>query len=195
MQLGRCLDAVRWNQAHPEQRARVVPFRDSKTTRLFKDFFSGWGRTTMIATANPSSVDHDETAHALRFAALAREVRCVSKVNSGLAAKQPPSNATESSGSEKSAEQEEEEEAPQAMELDQQQDQEQSETDEEESLLDQIYVLKKRLIASERARAETEQNIRCELSDEMSAHVQSLETMYRTQFDQERARSQQLAER
>ncbi|KMS93779.1 hypothetical protein BVRB_028040, partial [Beta vulgaris subsp. vulgaris] len=81
MQLGRCLEVVRWNQQHSDCKARPVPWRDSKISRLFKDYLvGGWGRAVMVATVNPDPVDHDETCHALKFAALASEVESISKV-------------------------------------------------------------------------------------------------------------------
>lgn len=48
MTFGRCLEALRWNQQHsnPTQQ-RQVPFRDSKLTRLFQDYFIGNGKAVM----------------------------------------------------------------------------------------------------------------------------------------------------
>jgi hypothetical protein len=39
-----------------------------------------WGRTVMIANANPCERDYDETLHALKYAAIAREVRLLPRV-------------------------------------------------------------------------------------------------------------------
>ena len=36
MNLGRCLEALRWNQVNPNKVAHVVPFRHSKLTRIFQ---------------------------------------------------------------------------------------------------------------------------------------------------------------
>lgn len=58
-----------------------VPYRDSTLTRLLRDPLSGMGRTVMIATANSSPNDYDENAQALKYAALARQIRCAHKVD------------------------------------------------------------------------------------------------------------------
>jgi hypothetical protein len=87
-----CLDAMRYNHklvvaaeakksTNPPQ-LRMIPFRESKLTRLFSDALGGSapGAVAMIVNAGPSVKDRDETAHALRYGAIAREVRIVSKV-------------------------------------------------------------------------------------------------------------------
>ncbi|CAH8613576.1 unnamed protein product [Heterobilharzia americana] len=71
--LGRCIEAVRYNQVHPDN-PKLVPYRDSKLTRLFQGFFTGQGRACMIVNASPNPELFGETLHALRFAALAKQV-------------------------------------------------------------------------------------------------------------------------
>ncbi|VDP68227.1 unnamed protein product [Echinostoma caproni] len=71
--LGRCIDCLRYNQAHPEN-PKLVPYRDSKLTRLFQGFFTGRGKACMIVNASPSPDLFDETLHALRFSALAKQI-------------------------------------------------------------------------------------------------------------------------
>lgn len=39
----------------------MVPYRDSKLTLLFKNYFEGHGRIKMILCINPSAVEFDET--------------------------------------------------------------------------------------------------------------------------------------
>lgn len=53
---------------------RVVPFRESKLTRLFQNFLLGQGRACMIINANMCASSFDETAHVLKFSAITREV-------------------------------------------------------------------------------------------------------------------------
>jgi kinesin family protein 20 len=74
MQLGRCLEVLRQNQLRP-QHPQPVPFRDSNVTRLFQDYLTGYGRTVMLTTVSGAQADFDETAHALRYAAIAREIK------------------------------------------------------------------------------------------------------------------------
>nr|CAH8843564.1 unnamed protein product [Trichobilharzia regenti] len=71
--LGRCIECLRYNQLHPDN-PKLVPYRDSKLTRLFQGFFTGQGRACMIVNASPNPELYDETLHALRFAAIARQV-------------------------------------------------------------------------------------------------------------------------
>ena len=52
----------------PPARRHLVPFRESKLTRMFGDSFGGStvGATVMIVNAAPSTGDFDETLHALK---------------------------------------------------------------------------------------------------------------------------------
>lgn len=73
--LGRCLEALRWNQSHPANNRMVVPFRESKITRLFQSALTGsGGRTVMIVNVSPCAKDLDETVHALKYSSIAKEV-------------------------------------------------------------------------------------------------------------------------
>ena len=40
---------------------QIVPYRDSKLTLLFKRYFDGEGKVSMIVCLNPRSSDYDET--------------------------------------------------------------------------------------------------------------------------------------
>jgi kinesin family member 20 len=110
MNLGHCLEAMRQNQRVlnsqasivqaeniPENRVRAVhkrpsslaqrkivtvPFRQSRLTRLFQHSLET-GAAVMIANVSPASKDADETIHALRRAAIAREVTVVASKNRG----------------------------------------------------------------------------------------------------------------
>mmetsp|Transcript_49887 Transcript_49887/g.97841 ORF Transcript_49887/g.97841 Transcript_49887/m.97841 type:complete len:1226 (-) Transcript_49887:256-3933(-) len=83
MKLGRCLEILRFNQLQTNPaRHKIVPFRESQITRMFRDSLCGWGRTVMITNANPNPDDFDETVHALKYAAIAKEIRCEAKVDS-----------------------------------------------------------------------------------------------------------------
>lgn len=53
----------------------MIPFRESKLTRIFSGFFMGQGKAVMIANASPSDYTFDETLHVLKFSALAKKVR------------------------------------------------------------------------------------------------------------------------
>ncbi|EKX39990.1 hypothetical protein GUITHDRAFT_50888, partial [Guillardia theta CCMP2712] len=74
MNLGRCLEALRWNQINPNRVAHVVPFRHSKLTRIFQDHFLNASKMVMIVAANPNPSDFDEARQALTYGAIAKEI-------------------------------------------------------------------------------------------------------------------------
>src|SRR5690606_6718079 len=74
MTFGRVVSTLRDNQTLPAHAQQVVPFRESKLTRLVQDFFLRSGRAMMIVNVTPAVPDYDETLHVLRFSALAKEV-------------------------------------------------------------------------------------------------------------------------
>jgi hypothetical protein len=59
MTLRTCLEILRENQLYGAN--KMVPYRDSKMTLLFKNFFDGEGQVEMIVCLNPSVEDYDET--------------------------------------------------------------------------------------------------------------------------------------
>ena len=40
---------------------QMVPYRDSRLTHLFKNYFDGEGKVRMVVCVNPSSNEYDET--------------------------------------------------------------------------------------------------------------------------------------
>jgi len=40
---------------------QMVPYRDSRLTHLFKNYFDGEGKVKMVVCVNPSAVEYDET--------------------------------------------------------------------------------------------------------------------------------------
>ena len=39
----------------------MVPYRDSKITHLFKNYFDGEGKVRMVVCVNPKAEEYDET--------------------------------------------------------------------------------------------------------------------------------------
>ncbi|XP_021197081.1 kinesin-like protein KIF23 [Helicoverpa armigera] len=72
MTLRTCLEALRENQISGTN--NMVPYRESKITHLFKNFFEGEGQVRMVVCANPRAEDYDETLQVMRFAEMAAEV-------------------------------------------------------------------------------------------------------------------------
>ena len=52
-----------------------MPYRDSRITHLFKNFFEGEGKVKMVVCVNPMAADYDETLHVMKFAEVTQEVR------------------------------------------------------------------------------------------------------------------------
>lgn len=79
MTLGKCIETMRYNQMIEgkegfENKMKMVPFRESKLTRLFQDFFLGNGKATMVVNISSNSTDYEQTSQALSFATIAKHV-------------------------------------------------------------------------------------------------------------------------
>lgn len=66
--------------AHRRGDEHVVPFRESKLTRLFQNYLVGKGkgvrrgRITMVVNVSNSAAVFDETVHVLKFSAITSKV-------------------------------------------------------------------------------------------------------------------------
>eukprot|EP00873_Tetraselmis_striata_P027299 jgi/Tetstr1/447563/TSEL_034942.t1 len=79
MTLGRCMEALRWNQRHPEAEPKLVPYRESKVTHIFRDVLHGWGRLVLSVCVSPAAADYDETHRVLKYAQLATQISQLSR--------------------------------------------------------------------------------------------------------------------
>ncbi|EIW67429.1 hypothetical protein TREMEDRAFT_33924 [Tremella mesenterica DSM 1558] len=83
MVLGQCLEVLRSNQqklATPippgsKRKLAMVPFRHSKLTEIFQNFFVGDGRAVVMVHVNPYDTGFDENSHVMRFSAIARDIQ------------------------------------------------------------------------------------------------------------------------
>lgn len=57
MTLRNCLELLRENQKGAN---KMIPYRDSRLTHLFKTYFEGEGQVSMIVCVNPQGDDYDE---------------------------------------------------------------------------------------------------------------------------------------
>uniref|UniRef100_A0A7S3E9P1 Kinesin-like protein n=1 Tax=Rhodosorus marinus TaxID=101924 RepID=A0A7S3E9P1_9RHOD len=73
MNLARCLEVLKENQKRQDGKKHLVPYRQSRLTRLFQPSLET-GSAVMIANISPLLRDSDETIHALSCAALACQV-------------------------------------------------------------------------------------------------------------------------
>ncbi|XP_060031607.1 kinesin-like protein KIF23 isoform X1 [Erinaceus europaeus] len=72
MTLRTCMEVLRENQMSGTN--KMVPYRDSKLTHLFKNYFDGEGRVRMIVCVNPKAEDYEESLQVMRFAEVTQEV-------------------------------------------------------------------------------------------------------------------------
>uniref|UniRef100_A0A671SUF7 Kinesin-like protein n=1 Tax=Sinocyclocheilus anshuiensis TaxID=1608454 RepID=A0A671SUF7_9TELE len=72
MTLRTCIEVLRENQMCGTN--KMVPYRDSKVTHLFKNYFDGEGKVRMVVCVNPKADDYEETLLVMRFAEMTQEV-------------------------------------------------------------------------------------------------------------------------
>ncbi|CAG8714193.1 149_t:CDS:2, partial [Acaulospora morrowiae] len=65
----------------PNRDNRVVPYRDTKLTRLLQDSFGGSAHTLMIACVSPEECDRAVTLDTLRYASLTRNIKNIPSKN------------------------------------------------------------------------------------------------------------------
>ncbi|XP_058831630.1 kinesin-like protein KIF23 [Topomyia yanbarensis] len=86
MTLRTCLEILRENQMTGS--SKMVPYRESKITHLFKNYFDGEGQVRMIVCVNPRAEDYDETVQVMKFAEMSQDVHIArstsTKVDAGL---------------------------------------------------------------------------------------------------------------
>ena len=75
MTLRACIESLRENQKNQDGGNKMVPYRDSKLTHLFKNYFDGDGKVRMVVCLNPRTEDFDESVHVMRFAEMTQEVK------------------------------------------------------------------------------------------------------------------------
>uniref|UniRef100_A0A914DVQ0 Kinesin-like protein n=1 Tax=Acrobeloides nanus TaxID=290746 RepID=A0A914DVQ0_9BILA len=62
-------------------KAKHIPYRDSKLTRLLQDSLGGNTKTVMIACISPSDNNHDESLSTLRYANRAKNIKNKPRIN------------------------------------------------------------------------------------------------------------------
>ncbi|XP_068187431.1 kinesin-like protein KIF20A [Antennarius striatus] len=174
--LGRCIAALRHNQNNKTRPPQVVPFRDSKLTRVLQGFFCGRGTSSMVVNITPCASVYDETLQALKFSAIATQLIHGPSTKTRVAyilslLHQPAGNGNEST----------------VMEED--------ETDMEdgdmtmldnEALLQAIDVLKKEVQRQREERGVLEANVREQVVSEMMEVITEMQDGFRDTLEAER---------
>ena len=70
--LGKCLEAMRNNSNY--RKKVLIPFRESKLTQVFQEYFFHNHTITMITNINPRKEDCDESVRALNFSCICKEI-------------------------------------------------------------------------------------------------------------------------
>jgi kinesin family member 5 len=65
-------------------KAKHVPYRDSKLTRILQESLGGNSRTTLVINCSPSSYNEAETLSTLRFGIRAKSIKNTARVNAEL---------------------------------------------------------------------------------------------------------------
>ncbi|XP_057216807.1 kinesin-like protein KIF20A isoform X2 [Triplophysa rosa] len=179
--LGRCITALRHNQTNKSRPPLVVPFRDSKLTRVLQSFFCGHGRSCMVVNINPCASTYDETLQALKFSAIATQLvhgPCsktrVAYILSLLREQQAPQNDTTL--------------------LEEEEEEEEEESDEEgditmfdpEGLLKAIDVLKREVLRQRQEKEELEVKVREEVCAEMMEVISRMQDDFSETLENER---------
>ncbi len=71
--LGKCMEALKHNSIYMNK--KIVPFRESKLTMLFQEYFTCDQNILMITNINPRKEDFEETMRALNYSCIAKEIK------------------------------------------------------------------------------------------------------------------------
>lgn len=162
MTLGKCLESIRNKQAR-KSNTKIVPYRDSKLTRMFKFYLEGKGSTSMVVNVANLNSTFDETAHALKFSAMARQVTAgpiISKIDTGINRLQREIESAYQDDIE---------------DLDAY----------NTTLLDMLQEVKQQLFEAQCQASETEERVRAEVAEEMASQMAELEERYENALAQQ----------
>ncbi|XP_051789913.1 kinesin-like protein KIF20A isoform X2 [Erpetoichthys calabaricus] len=174
--LGRCIAALRQNQQ--QKTKQVVPFRDSKLTRVFQGFFCGRGKSCMIVNINQCASLYDETLHALKFSAIATQLIHSLPSKSRVAYIQSLLKEQGLRTSEGTTEIDES--------CDESVDCDDSVYPDAEALLNAIEILQDKLIHERQEKESLESRIRDEVFNEMMEHINERERQFSEMLENER---------
>ncbi|XP_069828966.1 kinesin-like protein KIF20A isoform X2 [Dendropsophus ebraccatus] len=187
--LGRCIAALRQNQQN-KLRQNMVPFRDSKLTRVFQAFFTGRGKSCMIVNINQCASTYDETLHAMKFSAIASQLVQAPPVKLNLPTiqsliKESSILANRSYTDDEDAEEGSDEEDSSDTDIT---------TFNKEELLQVIENLKQLLIKKSQENLDLEANIRKEVCNDMMEIMQQQKTQFSETMEDERELLEEMYE-
>ncbi|XP_074739991.1 kinesin-like protein KIF20A [Strix uralensis] len=187
--LGRCIAALRQNQ-QSRLKQTVVPFRDSKLTRVFQGFFTGRGRSCMIVNINQCASTYDETLYVAKFSAIASQLVQAPPTKLGLPSIQSiikEHNRRTSQGLEADGKEEVESEDDSKDEAD-------VSMYEKEDLLRVVEAARELLVRERQEKLQLEMRLREEICNEMLEHMQQKEQWCSQHVDAQKELLEELYE-
>ncbi|NXF71971.1 KI20A protein, partial [Sclerurus mexicanus] len=186
--LGRCIAALRQNQ-QSRLKQMVVPFRDSKLTRVFQGFFTGRGRSCMIVNINQCASAYDETLYVAKFSAIASQLVQAPPTKLGLASLQSiikehdrrTSQVAEANEEVESEDEDTEDEADVSMY-------------ERKDLLRAVEAARELLVQERLKKLQLEMHLREEICNEMLEHMQQKEQWWSQYVDVQKEQLEELYE-
>ncbi|KAM4677885.1 kinesin-like protein KIF20A isoform 2-T2 [Discoglossus pictus] len=182
--LGRCITALRQNQ-QLKLRQNMVPFRDSKLTRVFQGFFTGRGRSCMIVNINQCASTYDETLHAMKFSAIASQLVQAPPVKLFLPAIQSLMKENSTLANQSCSEEDDDD------------DSEESDNEADVTMFnreDLLKVVEKMLIKERQEKLNLEMEIRNEVCTEMTKLMQEQTAQYTESLEAEREKLEEMYE-
>ncbi|NXA46323.1 KI20A protein, partial [Nothocercus julius] len=186
--LGRCIAALRQNQ-QSKLKQTVVPFRDSKLTRVFQGFFTGRGRSCMIVNINQCASTYDETLYVAKFSAIASQLVQAPPTKVGLPSIQSiikEHSRRTSQGPEVMAKEVESE--------DDSEDETEITMYEKEDLLRIVDAARELLVQERQEKLQLEMRLREEICNEMLEHMQQKEQWCSQHVDAQKELLEELYE-
>ncbi|NWR82598.1 KI20A protein, partial [Furnarius figulus] len=186
--LGRCIAALRQNQ-QSRLKQMVVPFRDSKLTRVFQGFFTGRGRSCMIVNINQCASAYDETLYVAKFSAIASQLVQAPPTKLGLPSLQSiikehnrrTSQVVETTEEVESEDEDTEDETDVSMY-------------ERKDLLRAVEAARELLVQERLKKLQLEMHLREEICNEMLEHMQQKEQWWSQHVDVQREQLEELYE-
>lgn len=183
--LGRCITALRQNQ-NKSRPPQVVPFRDSKLTRVLQGFFCGRGTSSMVVNINPCASIYDETLQALKFSAIATQLVHGPSTKTRVAyilslLHEPTANGNESTVMEEEEDESDVEDGDISMLK-------------TEALLQAIDVLKREVQRQREEKEVLEANVREQVVSEMMEVITEMQDGFSETLEAERARIEERYE-
>ncbi|KFV76976.1 Kinesin-like KIF20A [Struthio camelus australis] len=187
--LGRCIAALRQNQ-QSKLKQTVVPFRDSKLTRVFQGFFTGRGRSCMIVNINQCASTYDETLYVAKFSAIASQLVQAPPTKVGL----PSIQSIIKEHSRRTSQ------GPEAVAKEEVDTEDDSEDEgdiaiyEKEDLLRVVEAARELLVQERQEKLQLEMRLREEICNEMLEHLQQKEQWCSQHIDAQKELLEELYE-